>query len=205
LILIGDKHVQTPGKGPKRSRLYEGKSACGRPKVIRRIWLPRDDHTDDCSEKKDLFESVIIDVNDEFRVLIEDLETKAKGRPLFERYAVAIDQICDFLATHPEVPNLILFQQFGKTKQEFDDVLSERISLNEVADAMGFSMEDREFSNKVKAGILAVWFSIFSFIAGEKYIRPMFGMDRDHYIQMVKDTMKRILIPGFDRTIKNKP
>jgi len=156
-------------------------------------------------EKKDLFESVIIDVNDEFRVLIEDLETKAKDRPLFERYAVAIDQICDFLATHPEVPNLILFQQFGKTKQEFDDILSERISLNEVADAMGFSMEDREFSNKVKAGILAVWFSIFSFIAGEKYIRPMFGMDRDHYIQMVKDTMKRILIPGFDRTIKNKP
>jgi TetR/AcrR family transcriptional regulator, regulator of cefoperazone and chloramphenicol sensitivity len=154
-------------------------------------------------EKKDLFESVIVDVKDSWRLMIKDLETQTKDKPLYERYAVAIDYLCDFLISHPEVPNLILFQHFGKTKQEFDDQLRSPVTLNEVASAMGFTLEDKEFSNKVKAGILAVWFSIFSFVAGKKDIRPIFEMDEAQYAQMIKDTMKRILIPNFGR--KGKP
>ena len=134
--------------------------------------------------------------------MVKNLEKKAKGKPLYDRYELAIDEICDFLISRPEVPNLMLFQMFSKTKQEFDSSLRSPVTLNEVAHAMGFEMEDREFSNKVKAGILAVWFSIFSFVAGEKDVRPIFDMDRDQYAVLIKDTMKRILIPDFGRKSK---
>jgi len=150
-------------------------------------------------EKKDLFESVVVDVLGDWRAMLKDLEQKAKGKALYDRYEVAIDHICDYLASHPEVPNLMLFQQFGKTKQVFGDDIDSPATLNEAALAMGFSISDKEFSNKVKAGILAVWFSIFSFMAGEKLIRPTFQMNSNAYTQMVKDTMKRLLIPTFDR------
>ncbi|MFO7963450.1 MAG: TetR/AcrR family transcriptional regulator [Desulfobacterales bacterium] len=153
-------------------------------------------------EKKDLFESVVVDVIDDYRGMIQELEGKAKGKPLYERYEVAIDHICDFLMSHPEVPNLMLFQMFSKTKQEFEHDIRSPVTLNEVAFAMGFPMEDRDSSIKIKAGILAVWFSIFSFIAGEKHIRPIFDMGHDPYADLVKDTMKRILIPTFGRKSK---
>ena len=153
-------------------------------------------------EKKDLFESVIVDVIDDYRGMVRILEKKAKGKSLYDRYELAIDEICDFLISRPEVPNLMLFQMFSKTKQEFDSKLRSPVTLNEVAHAMGFQMEDEEFSNKIKAGILAVWFSIFSFVAAEKDVRPIFDMDRDQYARMVKDTMKRILIPTFNRKPK---
>jgi TetR/AcrR family transcriptional regulator, regulator of cefoperazone and chloramphenicol sensitivity len=153
-------------------------------------------------EKKDLFEAVIVDVKDSWRAMVQDLGARTMGKPLYERYAIAIDSLCDFLIMHPEVPNLILFQHFGKTKQEFDEDLRSPVTLNEVASAMGFALEDREFSNKVKAGILAVWFSIFSFVAGKKDIKAIFEMDDAQYAQMIKDTMKRILIPDFGRKKK---
>ena len=155
-------------------------------------------------EKKDLFESVILDVQENYRSMLNELEKNVKGKQLYDRYAAAIDSICDFLSNNPEVPNLMLFQNFGKTKLEFDADLREPVTLNEVAIAMGFSIEDKEFSNKVKAGILAVWCSIFCFFAGEKHIRPIFEIDHSQYTKMVKDTMKRILIPTFDRKKSNR-
>ena len=66
-------------------------------------------------EKKDLFESVIMDVIDDYRGMIKNLEERALGKPLYERYELAIDDICDFLISRPEVPNLMLFQMFSKT------------------------------------------------------------------------------------------
>jgi len=155
-------------------------------------------------EKKDLFESVVTDVIDDYRAMIKELEGKTKGKPLYDRYDVAIDHVCDFLITHPEVPNLMLFQMFSKTKQEFDNDLRSPVTLNEVAGAMGFSMGDKESSDRVKAGMLAVWFSVFSFIAGEKHIRPIFDIKHSQYAELVKNTMKRILIPTFDRKTREK-
>jgi TetR/AcrR family transcriptional regulator, regulator of cefoperazone and chloramphenicol sensitivity len=148
-------------------------------------------------EKKDLFESVIIDLQNDYRTIVKEIEGEARDKPLYDRYAVAIDRMCDFLSSHPEGPNLRLFLLFGKTKQKFETEMISPSPLEEMAQAMGFRMEDREFSNKVKAGVLAVWFSVFSFFAGEHQIRPLFNMEPEEYLKMVKETMKRILIPGY--------
>lgn len=149
-------------------------------------------------EKKDLFESVVVDVRDDYRAMIKNLEGMTEGKSSHERYDVAIDHICDFLINHPEVPNLMAFQTFSKTKQKFDNDLKTMVTLREVADAMGFFKGAKNIPIKARFGMLAVWFSILCFVAGEKNIRPQFEIDRDQYAEMIKDTMKRLLIANFD-------
>ena len=153
-------------------------------------------------EKKDLFESVILDVRNDYRKIIKKIEEASKGMARYDRYSVAIDLVCDFLASHPEGPNLMLFQLFSKTKQKFDSELISPSPLEEMAQALGFNLGDKESTNKVIASVLAVWFSVFSFFAGEHHIRPIFEMEPDEYSKMVKDTMKRILIPAEYRRQK---
>lgn len=155
-------------------------------------------------EKKDLFEAVIMDVRNDFQKIVTDIEEKTRNKPLGERYDMAIEGVCEFLDSHPECPNIMLFQMFSKIKQDLDPQLTSNRPLEEMGLAMGFDMNDKEFSKKIKAGMLAGWFSAFSFFAGEDYIRPMFGVDHDAYKKMVKDTMKRILVPGSYRKDKKQ-
>ena len=154
-------------------------------------------------EKKDLFEAVILDVREDFQDIVTEIENKTRELPKDQRYDLAIESVCEFLDSHPECPNIMLFQMFSKIKQDLDPKLASNRPLEEVGIAMGFDMNDPEFSKRIKAGMLAGWFSAFSFFAGEDYIRPMFDMDHDAYKQMVKNTMKRILIPGSSRRGKN--
>lgn len=153
-------------------------------------------------EKKDLYEAVIIDVRTDFMKSIADIEERAKDKPLNERYDIAIDSMCGFLDSNPEGPNIMLFHLFSKIKLSLDPDLGSSKPLEEVGVVMGFDMNDREFSRRVKAGMLAGWFSLFSFFAGEDYIRPILEMERDEYRSLVKDTMKRILAPGNYRKDK---
>ena len=153
-------------------------------------------------EKKDLFEAVIMDVRNDFQNIVSNIEEKTKDRPLNERYDLAIGSVCDFLDSHPECPNIMLFHMFSKIKQDLDPQITSTKPLEEMGFAMGFDMNDREFSKRIKAGMLAGWFSAFSFFAGESYIRPMFGVDHEAYKKMVKETMKRILVPGAYRKDK---
>ena len=153
-------------------------------------------------EKKDLFEAVILDVRNDFEIIAVEIEVKTKDKPVDERYDVAIESVCEFLDSHPECPNIMLFHMFSKIKQDLDPDLGNNQPMEAVGAAMGFDMNDLEFSKKIKAGMLAGWFSAFSFFAGEDYIRPMFDLNHEEYKQMVKDTMKRILIPGSSRRSK---
>jgi hypothetical protein len=40
---------------------------------------------------------------------------------------------------------------------------------------------------------------IHNFVSGENFFRSMLKIPRDEYIDMVKETLKFILIPAFDR------
>ena len=154
-------------------------------------------------EKKDLFEAVVLDVRNDFQEISNEIEERTKDQPQNERYGVAIETVCEFLDSHPECPNIMLFQMFSKIKQDLDPQLVSNRPMEDVGVAMGFDMNDKELSRKIKAGILAGWFSAFSFFAGEDYVRPLFNMNHEEYKQMVKDTMKRILIPVSARKEKN--
>ena len=64
---------------------------------------------------------------------------------------------------------------------------------------MGLALDKKSISVQAKARVLAVWNSVFNFISGETYFRPMLDVDRKKYIELVKETLKFILIPAFTR------
>jgi len=148
-------------------------------------------------EKGDLYGAVIVDITDDLRVKLEEVEKVIHGKPLGTRMDIAIDMMTDHLFERPEISNLILFRYFGKTRNQtgFDFHVPEFIS--DIALSMNLCGDKGNVSAGVRMQVLAVMNSIHNFISGETFFRPMLALERDEYIQMVKETLKFILIPAF--------
>jgi len=150
-------------------------------------------------EKQDLYEAVIMDLNDEIQLKLKEVEKIVHGKSVAIRLEVAIDMISDYLFDNPEVSNLILYRYFSKNKDEFGIDIHVPGYISNIAVAMGLAMDKKSISVQAKARVLAVWNSVFNFISGETYFRPMLDVDRKKYIELVKETLKFILIPAFTR------
>jgi AcrR family transcriptional regulator len=152
-------------------------------------------------EKQDLYEAVLADVGDEIQQKLRDIEKHVSGQSLGTRLEVALDMMCDYLFSHPEVPNLILFGYFNKTRHgvTLDIKMTEHIA--NIAVAMGMAPDKKKISIQAQARILAVWNTVLNFISGENSFRPMLDTDHENYINVVKETLKFILVPAF--TTKN--
>ena len=148
-------------------------------------------------EKSDLYEAVILDITDDLRDKLEEVEKVIHGRPLGTRMDIAIDMMTDHLFERPEISNLILFRYFGKTRNQtgFDFHVPEFIS--DIALSMNLCRDKENVSAGVRMQVLAIMNSIHNFISGENFFRPMLALERDEYILKVKETLKFILIPAF--------
>jgi AcrR family transcriptional regulator len=148
-------------------------------------------------EKQDLYEAVIMDISEEIQQKLNEVEKNVSGLSLTNRLEIAIDMMCDYLFSHPEVSNLILFGYFSKTRHgvTLDFKMSKYVS--NIAFAMGLSKDKANVSIQAKARILAVWNTVLNFISGENFFRPMLDTDHKNYMQVVKDTLKFILVPAF--------
>ena len=148
-------------------------------------------------EKQDLYEAVLIEISDEIQKKLNEVEKKVSGRNLTTRLEIAIDMMSDYLFSHPEVSNLILFGYFNKTRHGV--TLDIRMSqyINNIAFAMGLSDSRDTASTEAKARILAVWNTVLNFISGENFFRPLLETDHKEYIRVVKETLKFILVPAF--------
>ena len=155
-------------------------------------------------EKQDLYEAVIMDISEEIQQKLNEVEKYVGGRSLTNRLEIAIDMMCDYLFSHPEVSNLILFGYFNKTRHgvTLDIRMSKYVS--NIAVAMGLSNDKANVSIQSKARILAVWNTVLNFISGENFFRPMLHTDHQTYTQVVKDTLKFILVPAFTTDPKNE-
>jgi AcrR family transcriptional regulator len=154
-------------------------------------------------EKGDLYGAVILDITDDLRVKLEEVEKVIHGKPLGTRMDIAIDMMTDHLFERPEISNLILFRYFGKTRNQngFDFDVPEFIS--DIALSMNLCRDKENVSAGVRMQVLAIMNSIHNFISGENFFRPMLALERDEYIQMVKETLKIILIPSFSGSQEN--
>jgi AcrR family transcriptional regulator len=154
-------------------------------------------------EKQDLYEAVIIDVGEEIQAKLNEIEDRVSGRSLTTRLELALDMMCDYLFHHPEVPNLFLFGYFNKTRHgvTLDIKMSEYIA--NIAVAMDLAQNKRKVSIQAKARILAVWNTVLNFISGERLFRPMLDTGHEEYIQVIKETLKFILIPAFTSEKQN--
>jgi AcrR family transcriptional regulator len=148
-------------------------------------------------EKQDLYEAVLEDVGDAIQHKLNEIERKVSGQSLTTRLEIALDMMCDFLFSHPEVPNLILFGYFSKTPNgvTLDIKMTEHIA--NIAVAMELAPNKNQISVQARARILAVWNTVLNFISGENFFRPMLETDHADYVQVVKETLKFILVPAF--------
>jgi len=152
-------------------------------------------------EKQDLYEAVLIDISEEIQNKLKEVEKKVSDQNLATRLEIAIDMMSDYLFSHPEVSNLILFGYFNKTRHGVTLDISMSQYITNIAFAMGLSNNRETASTEAKARILAVWNTVLNFISGENFFRPLLDTDRDEYIRVVKETLKFILVPAF--TSKN--
>ena len=148
-------------------------------------------------EKGDLYEAVVLDINEDLRKQFGEVEKVIHGLPLSKRMDIAIDIMTEFLFDRPEVSNLILFRYFGKTREEANLDFNVPELISEIARSMNLSKNKKEVPTVVRMQVLAMMNSIHNFISGESVFRPMVELGREEYIEKVKETLKFILIPAF--------
>jgi len=150
-------------------------------------------------EKLDLYEALITDLNDEILAKFEEVEQQARGRSLSERLDISIDILADYLFNHPEVSNLILFGYFNKA--DTDTVPNIKIGdyTSGIAVAMDLAQDKAHVPVQAKASILAVWNCVLNFISGESFFRPILNVDHADYKNVVKETVKFMMVRAFTK------
>ncbi len=148
-------------------------------------------------EKGDLYEAVILDITEDLRQKLSEVEDIVHSLPREIRLATSLDLMTDYLFEHSEISNLILFRYFGKTRDEsiLDFQVPELVS--DIAHSLGLCKDKKNVPDHVRMHVLAMMNSIHSFVSGESFFRSMLKMPRDEYIPMVKETLKFLLLPAF--------
>jgi AcrR family transcriptional regulator len=148
-------------------------------------------------DKNDLYEAVVMDVNNDLGKEFLNLEKIVHTSTLEERMNIALDRMTDYLFDHPEVSNLVLFRYFSKTRNEVDiDFKVPEFSGN-IAHAMGLTKDAKNPLSRAMMEVMIIMNGMHSFVSGENYFRSMLKLDRKNYIDLVKETLKFILIPAF--------
>jgi TetR/AcrR family transcriptional regulator, regulator of cefoperazone and chloramphenicol sensitivity len=150
-------------------------------------------------EKGELYEAVVLDINEDLRQQLAAVEKIIHGRPLALRMELSIDRIVDFLFGHPEISNLVLFRYFGKTRHETSLDFRVPEFISDIARSMGLSRDRQQVPVSVKMQVLAIMNAIHNFVSGESFFRSLLKIERPEYIALAKETLKFILIPAFDR------
>jgi AcrR family transcriptional regulator len=148
-------------------------------------------------EKQDLYEAVLMDISEEIRAKLKEVEKTVSGKPLANRLEISIDLMCDYLFSHPEVANLILYGYFSKTRHGVTLDIKVPEYISNIAVSMDLADDVKKVSIQDKARILAVWNTVLNFISGEDFFRPMLNTGHEQYIDVVKETLKFILVPAF--------
>lgn len=148
-------------------------------------------------EKADLYEAVITDLNEGIEAQFAVIEHQARGKGLADRLDIAIEVMCDYLHEAPEVSNLLLLGYFSKSRTEVS--LDEKVAghIANIAIAMGLAIDKQHVSPQAKARIMTLWNAVLNFISGESFFRPILGVDKTAYLDVVKETLKFLLIPAF--------
>lgn len=155
-------------------------------------------------DKKDLYEAVVTDVNNDLGKALLAVEQVAHGRSLEERLNIALDMMTDYLFQHREVSNLILLRYFSKTRNEIDIDFKLPEFTGDIARAMGLTDDAKRTPPRAMMEVLSIMNGIHSFISGEEFFCQMLKLDREKYIALVKETLKFVFIPAFVNREKKK-
>jgi len=148
-------------------------------------------------DKANLYEAVILDITDDLKSELAEVEKIIHGLPLAKRMEIAIDVVTDYLFACPEISNLILFRYFGKTRHEgtVDFHMPEFVS--DIARSMRLTESSKDVPVEARMKVLAMMNAIHNFISGEEFFRSLLKLEKDAYVSRVKETLRFILIPAF--------
>ncbi|MFZ5572779.1 MAG: TetR/AcrR family transcriptional regulator [Thermodesulfobacteriota bacterium] len=150
-------------------------------------------------EKTDLYEAVVLDINEGLRQKLMEVEKSIKGRPLTERLEYAIDEMTQYLFEYPQISNMTIFRYFTKTrhKTSLDARVPEFIS--DIAYSMGLASDKRRVTAEAKMKVLTIMNTMHNFVSGQSFFMPMLNLERDAYIRMVKETLKFSYVAAYAR------
>jgi len=141
-------------------------------------------------EKNDLYEAVMLDLNEGMQKKLVEVEKMVKGRPLQERLVIALDEMVDYFFKNPEISNLTIFRYFTRTRHKtgLDTRVPEFVS--NIAYSMGLTKNKADVSVEARLKVLTIMNSIHNFVSGESFFLPMLNVDHDTYVRHVKETLK---------------
>jgi AcrR family transcriptional regulator len=148
-------------------------------------------------EKGDLYEAVVLDIHEDLSRELIEVEKVIHGLPLDRRMDISIEMMTDYLFEFPEISNLILFRYFRKTRHEPDLDFNVPEFITDIARSMNLCEDKNRVSIESRMQVLTIMNAIHNFISGENFFRPMLKLEKDQYIDKVKETLKYILIPAF--------
>jgi TetR/AcrR family transcriptional regulator, regulator of cefoperazone and chloramphenicol sensitivity len=154
-------------------------------------------------EKGDLYEAVVLDINEDLKIQLKEVEHMIQGLPAAKGLELALDVMTEYLFEHSEISNLILLRYIAKTRDEAMTDMRVPELVNDIARTMGFTKGHKEISNSVKMRVLGLMNSIHNFVSGEEFFRSMLDLERPQYIALVKNTLKFMLLPAFTGTRVN--
>ena len=154
-------------------------------------------------EKGDLYEAVILDINEDLRQRLIAVEKVIHGRPLADRMDMAIDMMTDHLFDFPEISNLILLRYFGKTRHEASLDIHVPEFISDIARSMNLCRDKGKVSIEAQMQVLAIMNAIHNFVSGEAFFRSLLNLERGPYIAKVKECLKFIFIPPFAGPVSN--
>ena len=154
-------------------------------------------------EKQDLYEAVVLDLNEAVGRKLAEIEGLVRGQALAARLKTSIDVMCDYLFDQPEVAKLILLRFFSKDREPIEGGVDFALPdhIENIAVAMGLALDKQHISVQARAKVMTVALSLLNFIAGEHFLRPMLGVEPERYLAVVKETLKFILVPAFTHEI----
>ncbi len=150
-------------------------------------------------EKADLYDAVMMSMKADLKELLRGIERVIVGKPLSERLEIAINNSCDYYFSNPETTSLILlhYYNYSLASTEIDAQYDMSDALGNIACSMGLAHNKNDITVQAKTKVMAVILSLFSFIAGQKHLRKVIGAGSKEYQEVVKETLKFILIPAF--------
>ncbi|MHB8139096.1 MAG: TetR/AcrR family transcriptional regulator [Smithellaceae bacterium] len=148
-------------------------------------------------DKNDLYEAVVMDVNNDLGKELLKVEKIVHGSSLEERLNISIDRMTDYLFDHPEISNLVRLHYFSRTRNEVNIDFKVPEFSGDIARAMDLTKDAKNPSPGAMMEVMSIMNGMHSFVSGENAFRPMLNLNRKKYIEMVKETLKFIFIPAF--------
>lgn len=152
-------------------------------------------------DKRDLYEAVVLDINEDLSQKLVGVEKVIHGLPLRDRLTIAIDDMTDYLFDHPEISNLILSRYFSKTREDAGLDFKVPEFTVDIARSMGLAKDRKNVSPHVMLMLLALMNAIHCFISGENFFRPIVALSKEAYKTQVKQALKIMHIPAFTQDI----